>query len=917
MTGRGGRGAALESLLQAEAARRPGEDEPQPIRSGGRGAAIFAHVQSQDAAPIGRSGRGMVLPDSSEEQLRPIGRGAASRALQENLPTAPIGRGAILQNVGRGALLSQIDTSSVVSDPSSLKSGTISEITAVTSALAETAITSSSRSSPSSAEPVFYKGSEGTTIQAVVNYLKLDIIDEKGIYEYEVRYNPPIDHRGLKSKLLRQLESTIGNVKNFDGTVLYLPIKLQEPVYTLPCTNPNDESKVMCTIKFKKTHRISECIHFYNVLFNKILNKLGLVQFGRKYFSPAMKKPLPKYQMEVWPGYVTAVDEYEGGLYLNIDVSHRVLRTSTVYDVMRNCIQNSPGNWKDQFTKEILGFSVITRYNNSVYKVDDIDFDLTPAHKFPRHDGTEISYCEYYKQQYEITIRDVNQPMLIHRKRKRDIQAGNAEQLICLVPELCCETGLSDSQRSNFTLMKDLGNVTKPTPEMRLSSYEQYVRSVKSNPEAIKILKDWGLSFTSASTDLQTRVIAPEKILFGKGIEEPANPNADWNRAATSKPLLCPMKMENWAIIYTRKDEGPVRTFEEHMFKSTKQMGIFINKPAMYLLPNDSAQEYLKKLREIIRNGLQIVVIVFPSLREDKYAAVKKLCCSDQAIASQVFLGKTLSKPDKARSIVQKIALQMNCKMGGSLWAVHIPVPPSVKLMVCGMDTYHEGAQKSNSVSAFVASMNESFTRWYSKVALQNKGQEIIDELKLMFSSCLKQFHRVNGKFPDRIIIYRDGVGDGAMKLIRDYEIAQIESVFRVIAPDYNPKFTFIVVQKRINTRIFLRRGRQLENPPPGTILDHSVTRKHYKDFFLVPQLVRQGTVSPTHYVILYDSENSLLKPDMAQKITYKLCHLYYNWPGTIRVPAPCQYAHKLAYLIGQSVKRPHAEVLDDKLFYL
>lgn len=60
----------------------------------------------------------MVLPDSSEEQLRPIGRGAASRALQENLPTAPIGRGAILQNVGRGALLSQIDTSSVVSDPS-------------------------------------------------------------------------------------------------------------------------------------------------------------------------------------------------------------------------------------------------------------------------------------------------------------------------------------------------------------------------------------------------------------------------------------------------------------------------------------------------------------------------------------------------------------------------------------------------------------------------------------------------------------------------------------------------------------------------------------------------------------------------------------------------------------------------------
>lgn len=81
---------------------------------------------------------------------------------------------------------------------------------------------------------------------------------------------------------------------------------------------------------------------------------------------------------------------------------------------------------------------------------------------------------------------------------------------------------------------------------------------------------------------------------------------------------------------------------------------------------------------------------------------------------------------------------------------------PSVKLMVCGMDTYHEGAQKSNSVSAFVASMNESFTRWYSKVALQNKGQEIIDELKLMFSSCLKQFHRVSVISTVVVVVYHE-----------------------------------------------------------------------------------------------------------------------------------------------------------------
>jgi aubergine-like protein len=58
-------------------------------------------------------------------------------------------------------------------------------------------------------------------------------------------------------------------------------------------------------------------------------------------------------------------------------------------------------------------------------------------------------------------------------------------------------------------------------------------------------------------------------------------------------------------------------------------------------------------------------------------------------------------------------------------------------------------------------------------------------------------------------------------------------------------------------------------------------------DFFLVSQHVRQGTVTPTHYTVVHDS--SELKPDHLQRLTYKMTHMYYNWPGTIRVPAPCQ----------------------------
>jgi len=80
-------------------------------------------------------------------------------------------------------------------------------------------------------------------------------------------------------------------------------------------------------------------------------------------------------------------------------------------------------------------------------------------------------------------------------------------------------------------------------------------------------------------------------------------------------------------------------------------------------------------------------------------------------------------------------------------------------------------------------------------------------------------------------------------------------------------------------------------------------------DFLLVSQKVRQGTVTPVHYNVIFDNTN--FDPDKHQRLAYKLTHLYFNWPGTVRVPAPCQYAHKLATLIGDHL---HQEVTDPKL---
>lgn len=77
------------------------------------------------------------------------------------------------------------------------------------------------------------------------------------------------------------------------------------------------------------------------------------------------------------------------------------------------------------------------------------------------------------------------------------------------------------------------------------------------------------------------------------------------------------------------------------------------------------------------------------------------------------------------------------------------------------------------------------------------------------------------------------------------------------------------------------------ENAPPGTVLDHSITRRGLFDFYLVSQKMKHGTVTPSHYVVI---ENECeLAPNILQQLSYKLTYQYFNWPGSIRVPAPCQ----------------------------
>jgi len=47
--------------------------------------------------------------------------------------------------------------------------------------------------------------------------------------------------------------------------------------------------------------------------------------------------------------------------------------------------------------------------------------------------------------------------------------------------------------------------------------------------------------------------------------------------------------------------------------------------------------------------------------------------------------------------------VQINCKLGGELWAVEIPMK---SLMVIGIDVYHDASRGKKSIAGFVASVS-------------------------------------------------------------------------------------------------------------------------------------------------------------------------------------------------------------------
>lgn len=77
------------------------------------------------------------------------------------------------------------------------------------------------------------------------------------------------------------------------------------------------------------------------------------------------------------------------------EISHKIMRDETVLDILRR-IRTESREFKNEATKVLLGMTVLTKYNNKTYRIDEISFDVSPKDTFKMKDQ-DVSYIDYYR----------------------------------------------------------------------------------------------------------------------------------------------------------------------------------------------------------------------------------------------------------------------------------------------------------------------------------------------------------------------------------------------------------------------------------------------------------------------------------------------------------------------------------------
>ncbi|CAB3398487.1 unnamed protein product [Caenorhabditis bovis] len=425
-------------------------------------------------------------------------------------------------------------------------------------------------------------------------------------------------------------------------------------------------------------------------------------------------------------------------------------------------------------------------------------------------------------------------------------------------------------------------------------------------------------------------------------------------------------------------NERGVRTFNNKEHPDLPSLMKFYAKvtttdgPISFLNAVGDAKNNFDELHD--KEKKQLFLLIISNRDYEVYGQIKNVCDTMYGIPNQVINASTVIKaindyPDvnerfeevRHSKIMFNLVLKINAKMGGINQEIGFSengeVSPEEKekrkseplTMYIGIDVTHPTMNSGIdfSIASIVGSVNRGGTLWvwYKSAVLAHKVEELkdvngktrgsrssgvekTDVLGNKFIELLESFAENNhNRCPSNIVVFRDGVSDAEMLRTAASELKAIKDEVRKFqesrsAKPIEPKYCYIIIKKRHQTRFFKRNGNaeEYENPNSGTVVDKKVVSPYKFDFWLISHHGELGTSRPPHYTVMENSMN--LTKDEIYKMCYELTFLSSRVRKPISLPVPVHYAHlscekakeKYKALKKNTMRECSREIIEQKL---
>ena len=293
-----------------------------------------------------------------------------------------------------------------------------------------------------------------------------------------------------------------------------------------------------------------------------------------------------------------------------------------------------------------------------------------------------------------------------------------------------------------------------------------------------------------------------------------------------------------------------------------------------------SHPQNVNKLRAALRSfkdkSVLLLVVILAKDTISDYALVKKVAEVDVGIHTTCIIRNKNKKPGgpeikRDPQTIANIFQKINMRAGGINVARQLkPIASgtpgrlfTATTIVIGADVTHPGVASSKvcpSIAAVVGSTEIEFNRYATSLSAQTSKVEKIERFGEMVGERLKLWKKHNKRYPNQIVIFRDGVSESQFQMVLNEEWPSIDrEIAKIYQGEDKPKILLMCVLKRHGTRFFpnpsnLAHSDRHGNPHPGLVVEDIITYPDGYDWYLQSHACIQGTAKPAHYVVLRDT---------------------------------------------------------------